>query len=139
MILLDTNVISAMMQSTPDSTLFGWLDRQSRVSLWTTSVTVLEIQRGIRILPAGKKRSWLESAFDRLIVERFDGRVVSFDAAAADKAAALIVSREQSGRNYDLEDGMIAGIAIAHHATVATRNVKHFDDLPIPVVNPWQA
>ena len=139
MIILDTNVVSSMMQSISDATLVEWLDRLPRVSIWTTSVTVLEIRRGILALPAGKKRSWLNEAFEQLLVDRLNGRILSFDHAAADEAARMIVSREKSGRNYDLEDGMIAGIAIAHLATVATRNVKHFDDLPVPVVNPCQA
>jgi predicted nucleic acid-binding protein len=37
-----------------------------------------------------------------------------------------------------MRDTFIAGIAVAHGATLATRNTKHFEDLPMPVVNPWQ-
>jgi predicted nucleic acid-binding protein len=32
---------------------------------------------------------------------------------------------------------MIAGIAIARGATIATRNMRDFADLDIPVINPW--
>jgi predicted nucleic acid-binding protein len=32
---------------------------------------------------------------------------------------------------------MIAGIAQAQRATVATNNVRHFDDLTVPFVDPW--
>ena len=32
---------------------------------------------------------------------------------------------------------MIAGIVSARHATLATRNLVHFEDLAVPVVNPW--
>jgi predicted nucleic acid-binding protein len=34
---------------------------------------------------------------------------------------------------------MIAGIVLAHHATLATRNSTHFEDLSVPVINPWLA
>jgi predicted nucleic acid-binding protein len=34
---------------------------------------------------------------------------------------------------------MIAGIVLAHHATLATRNTSHFEDLAVPVINPWTA
>jgi predicted nucleic acid-binding protein len=34
---------------------------------------------------------------------------------------------------------MIAGIALAQRARLATRDVRHFDDLSVPVVNPWSA
>ena len=32
---------------------------------------------------------------------------------------------------------MIAGIALAQHATLATRNTAHFDDISVPLINPW--
>ena len=35
--------------------------------------------------------------------------------------------------------GLIAGIVLANHATLATRNVRHFEDIAKSVVNPWEA
>jgi predicted nucleic acid-binding protein len=43
MILLDTNVLSAMMQVVPDETVARWLDQQPRESIWITTITVMEI------------------------------------------------------------------------------------------------
>ncbi len=37
----------------------------------------------------------------------------------------------------NLRHTFIAGIATARRATLATHNVRYFDDLSIPVVNPW--
>jgi len=34
---------------------------------------------------------------------------------------------------------MIAGIVLAHHASLATRNVAHFSNISAAVVNPWAA
>jgi toxin FitB len=51
----------------------------------------------------------------------------------------LMTVRQRSGRTVELRDTMIAGIALAQRATLATRNVRHFDDLRVPVVNPWDA
>jgi predicted nucleic acid-binding protein len=48
-----------------------------------------------------------------------------------------MASRHKKGRPVDLRDTMIAGIALACHATLATRNTEHFEDLPVPVVDPW--
>jgi predicted nucleic acid-binding protein len=64
-------------------------------------------------------------------------RVVAFDHAAADEAAAVMASRRKKGRLGDLRDTMIAGIVLAHGATLATRNVQHFSDLSLNIVNPW--
>jgi len=137
MILLDTNVISATMRPSPEKSVIAWLDRQPRTSVWTTSVTVLEIRFGLQMMPSGRKRTLLISLFERLLTELIEHRVVPFDTAAAQHAADLMVIRQKAGRPVELRDTMIAGIALASRATLATRNVKHFADLAIPLVNPW--
>lgn len=137
MILLDTNVLSALMRQKPDTGVIQWLDRQPRISVWTTSITVFEIRLGLQGLAAGKQRSLLMAAFDRLLTEMIQQRIAPFDSAAAQQAADLMVARQKKGRPGELRDTMIAGIALASHATLATRNVKHFEDISSSVVNPW--
>ena len=138
MILLDTNVLSAMMQGEPDETVAMWLDRKPSESIWTTSVTVMEIRVGLRTMPAGRRRDALTKAFATLLEEKIQGRIASFDAAAAEQAAELMALRKVQGRPVEQRDTMIAGIALATGATLATRNVSHFEDLSVPVVNPWK-
>jgi predicted nucleic acid-binding protein len=137
-ILLDTNVLSALMRRTPDPAVTVWLDGQPAESVWITSLTVFEIRVGLALLPQGRKRRTLTAAFDRLLEEDLEQRVASFDARAAAAAAELAATRQRAGRPIDLRDTLIAGVAIAHRATLATRNVRHFSDLDLPVVNPWE-
>jgi len=59
--------------------------------------------------------------------------------AFAEQAATLMDVRRRAGRPGETRDTMIAGIALAQRATLATRNIRHFDDLAVPVVNPWRA
>jgi toxin FitB len=136
MIILDTNVLSTLMRQTPDQRVIAWLDRQPRTSIWTTSVTVLEIRFGLQIMPSGKRRSTLLQAFEDLL-DKIGQRVVSFDVTAAEQAGDLMASRRKKGRAGELRDSMIAGIALAQHATLATRNTAHFDDTSVPLINPW--
>jgi predicted nucleic acid-binding protein len=138
MILLDTNVLSAIMQVAPDETVARWLDQQPRDSIWTTSVTVMEIHFGLNTMPASRKRSALAKALATLLDEKIQGRIASFDAAAAEQAAELMASRKAKGRPVELRDTMIAGIALASRATLATRNTSHFEDLSVPVIDPWK-
>lgn len=138
MIILDTNVLSALMRQVPDQKVVAWLDHQSRTSIWTTSVTVLEIQFGLQILAAGRRRRLLSQAFEELLA-RIGQRVATFDVAAAGQASDLMAARHRKGRPGDLRDTMIAGIVLAQHATLATRNTAHFEDAAIPIVNPWTA
>jgi predicted nucleic acid-binding protein len=137
MIILDTNVLSALMRKAADKNVVAWLDKQPRTSIWTTSVTILEIQFGLQILPAGKRRSVLIKAFETVLVDEMGRRVAPFDTVAAQYAAELMASRHKKGRPVELRDTMIAGIVLACHATLATRNTPHFEDLSVPVVNPW--
>jgi toxin FitB len=138
MIILDTNVLSALMHMRPDKNVVAWLDRQSRTSIWTTSITVLEVRFGLQIMAGGKRGSALMQAFAE-VVERIGHRVVPFDAAAAQQAADLMASRHKKGHPGELRDTMIAGIVLAQHATLATRNTAHFDDVSVPLINPWSA
>src|ERR1017187_1396548 len=138
MIILDTNVLLAPMRQAPDEQVVAWLDKQPRISVWTTSITVLEVRCGLQIMPAGKRRSLLIQAFEALL-DRIGQRVAVFDAAAAQHAADLMASRHKKGRPGDLRDTMIAGIVLAHRAALATRNTVHFDDIAVSVINPWSA
>lgn len=79
----------------------------------------------------------MEQRFDELVQLDLANRIAVFDARAAEQAAQLAAERKARGRPVDIRDTFIAGIAIAHGATLATRNAKHFADLPTPVVNPW--
>ena len=137
MIILDTNVLSALMRQAADKNVIAWLDKQPRTSIWTTSVTILEIQFGLQILPAGKRRSRLIEAFETVRMDELGRRVAPFDTVAAQHASELMSSRHKKGRPVELRDTMIAGIVLACHATLATRNTPHFEDLSVPVINPW--
>ena len=139
MILLDTCVISALMRPQDNRTVVAWLDRQSSVSIWTTAVTVLEIRFGLLTMPEGRRRSKFEQAFDGLLQQDLEGRIAAFDLAAAEAAATLAAERQRKGRPIDVRDTQIAGVALARRAAIATRNAKHFDDLSIPIVDPWAA
>jgi hypothetical protein len=136
MIILDTNVLSALMRQVPDQHVITWLDRQPRTTIWTTSVTIFEIQFGLQVLAAGKRRTMLIEAFDEVLA-KIGQRVATIDAEAGLYAGNLMAVRHRKGRPVDLRDTMIAGIALAQHATLATRNIVHFEDASIPLVNPW--
>jgi toxin FitB len=138
MIILDTNVLSALMRRAPDREVIQWLNEQPRTSVWTTSITILEIRFGLQILPSGKRRSFLIQTFET-VLDLIGEQVASFDANAAQRAVDLMASRQKKGRPMDLRDLMIAGIVLARHAILATRNTAHFEGISASVINPWVA
>jgi predicted nucleic acid-binding protein len=136
MIVLDTNVLSALMLRIPDHRVAAWLDQQPRSSIWTTSVTLFEVRFGLELLPVGKRRTFLFEDLERLLTS-INYRIIPFDTEAAHQAGVLMASRKVEGRPKELRDTMIAGIVLSRRATLATRNVRDFDDISALVVNPW--
>ena len=139
MIILDSNVVSALMYDTPDVKVLHWLDSQDAETLWITTVTIFEIRYGLELMAKGRKRTRLEDSFGFILDTGFRDRVHHLDAEAASEAARLAAKRDREGRPAGLQDTLIAGVALSRHAGIATRNTRHFEDLPISVVNPWTA
>jgi toxin FitB len=136
MIILDTNVLSALMLRVPDKTVAAWLDKQPPTSVWTTPVTLFEIRFGLEAMPLGKRRNELSQDLERLLVS-IDYRIAPFDTEAANRAGILMAARRLKGRPRELRDTMIAGIVLANHATLATRNTRDFDDIGAKLIDPW--
>jgi predicted nucleic acid-binding protein len=139
LIILDTSVLSELMQKVPNPAVVEWLDQQPAESVWITNITLLEARLGLALLPNGRRRQALELAFEQLVSEDLEGRVLDFDRPAAEAVAGLAAERQRSGRTVDMRDTQIAGIVIARRATLASRNVKRYADLTAEVVNPWEA
>jgi predicted nucleic acid-binding protein len=137
MIVLDTNVLSALMQQQPEAQIVAWLDKQPAESIWISTVTLLEARYGLALLASGRRKKVLLERFEQFLEEDLENRVLSFDMQAASLAAQLAADRKARGRPVDMRDTFIAGIALARRATLATRNTRHFEDLSVPVVNPW--
>lgn len=137
MILLDTNVLSALMRREADPGVVAWLDALPPESIWTTSVTVFEIRLGLEILADGRRKKTLEDAFARALEEDFDGRVLPFDQTAAEAAGIIAARQREAGRPIEIRDVQIAGITAARKATLATRNTRHFEGAGITLIDPW--
>jgi toxin FitB len=138
-ILLDTNVLSALMRREPDYAVTTWLDGQPAESIWTTTITIFEVRTGIELLEQGRRRRQLEQAFVEMLGRDLCGRVQSFDQTAAIAAASIAAARQRAGRPVEVRDVQIAGIAIARRAVLATRNTRHFDGFGLELVDPWSA
>jgi predicted nucleic acid-binding protein len=139
MIVLDTTAVSALMQPGLHPTAIAWLDSQPTEQMHMTTITIMEIWAGIERLPASARRRRLETAFDSVIHDTLRNRILEFDFDAAWSAATLMAERLRAGRPIDTRDTQIAGIALSRGAAIATRNVRHFADLTVEVIDPWTA
>ena len=136
MIILDTNVVSELMRPEPHEHVRDWLRRSGDVRLTTTAITVAEITHGLERLPDGRRKSNLQAAFVKLLDAL---GVLPLDGAAGFKAGKFRALREAVGHPSSPSDMMIAGIAVASGASLATRNTKDFEALPLTLIDPWAA
>lgn len=137
MIVLDTNIISELMKPTPEPSVIAWLDRQSALSIWTTSVCVFEVRAGLNTLAAGQRQRRLTDRFETFLEEGLRGRVLSLDTQSANAAASILADCKSRGTPIDFRDLLIAGIVAATRATLATRNTRHFAPTGVALVDPW--
>ena len=96
MIVLDTNVVSELMRTTPEPEVLAWLDDQPTSTLFVTTITEAEILTGIAILPDGRRRRGLTGAAERAFGVFFAERILSFDSAAAHAYASIAAARRAS-------------------------------------------
>jgi predicted nucleic acid-binding protein len=134
MIVLDTNIVATLMADGAE--IEPWLMTVPRQELYTTVMTRAEIRYGLARLPAGKRRTELVSRADALFTQTQE-RLLTFDAKAADRYGEIVATRQAAGRPISVADAIIASIAWVHRASLATRNVRDFDDCGVAVVNPY--
>jgi hypothetical protein len=137
MIILDTNVASEMMKSSPELQVLAWLNAQTASHVFITATSKAEILYGIERLPVGKKRDLLRSAANEMFERQFRERVLPFDEIAAEAFAAIAASRRRAGQPIGQFDCQIAAIARARGSAVATRDTADFADCGIELINPW--
>ena len=137
MITLDTNVVSELTSDHPAQNVVAWFARQARIDLYITAITEAELLFGAENLPIGPQRSALAAGDERMINEVLGGRVLLFDRKAARHYAEIRATRERLGHRIGYMDCMIAAIARANGAAVATRDTGGFENCGVEVINPW--
>ena len=139
MIVLDTNVLSEIMRAKPDPAVLAWLDAQPPDDLWLNAVVAAELLFGVARLPEGARKQQLALAVSAMLEQDFAGQLLSFDLNAASVYAVMLAERERIGQSMAMADAQIAAICLSRDATLATRNVKHFEGLGLALMNPWDS
>jgi predicted nucleic acid-binding protein len=139
MIILDTNVVSEPLKPHPKREVLEWLDRQAPATLYLTTINIAELWAGIEILPAGKRRTQLQTSMATEVLPLFEGRVLAFDQDCAIAFARIAANAQAAGNTIDFADCAIAGIAMTHRFILATRNSRDFKGTGIELLNPWES
>jgi hypothetical protein len=137
--LVDTNVISAVSPNRPaPAALVEWMEAQS-ASLFLSVVTIAEVEDGIAKLRREKatRRSkdlaqWLDA-----VLHLYGDRVLVFDTPTALLAGELSDQSRGRGHAPGFADIIIAATARQHSLTILSRNIRHFEPLGVPVLDPF--
>lgn len=135
--LLDTCVISELPKKNPNQGLVSWILKQSNASLFISSITLGEIQKGIAKLPESAKKQDLQTWLDTDVRKRFEGSIIAISANEALQWGELQAMSEIKGRPMPVLDGMIAASALFHEMTLVTRNIKDVEASGVKLLNPW--
>jgi predicted nucleic acid-binding protein len=134
-IVLDTNVISETFSRRPNEAVMSWLKRFD-VELAVPSVSIAEISYGIEKLQPEHRPERLKAGL-AATRQRFVSRILAFDEEAALAFGKVVGALSRNGRGMSPLDGMIAAIAMVNGGRLATRNVGHFADTGLTIINPW--
>ncbi len=133
--LLDTCVVSEMVRVSPHPGVADWLSRHAAQSALTI-VSIGELQYGIERMAPGRRRNTLQLWFDGLCAQ-YEERTLAADPLVWRTFARLKASLDMIGRPQSDFDMLIAATATVHKLTLVTRNVRHFQDSGVPIVDPW--
>ncbi|PWB93693.1 type II toxin-antitoxin system VapC family toxin [Methylosinus sporium] len=133
MYLLDTNVVSELRRARPHGGVIAWLESVADHDLYLSAVTIGEIQAGIEITRArdAERAAAIEAWLEQVAATY---NVLAMDAPAFRQWARLM-HRKPDGL---IEDAMIAATAIVHGLTVVTRDMRDFEALGAPTLNPFE-
>ena len=139
MIILDTNVVSEVFRVIPHGAVQSWIDAQPFGSLYICAPVLAEIRFGISLLKLGQRRTGLQASADQMEYQRFEGRILPFDARAAAAYGDLAAARQRLGKPIGKIDGFIAAIALVNGADIATRDAYGFFGLGLKIFNPFES
>jgi predicted nucleic acid-binding protein len=134
--LLDTCVLSEYKKLKPETKVVEWLESQSNDQLFLSVLTIGELEKGIVKMPASKRKDDLK-AFVGVLLDRFDRRLLSLDAAILRRWGSMTGTLETQGRPIPVIDSLMAATALEHDLTIVTRNENDFAPTGVKVLNPW--
>ena len=131
--VVDANLLSEPTRPAPDLRVVEWL-RLHEPDIVVNPVILGELEYGILLLPAGRRRARLEKWFAQAVRLL---RVLDIDASTAAAWARLLARLKRQGHAMPVKDSLIAATALAHGLGVATRNTQDFRHAGVRLVNPF--
>ncbi|MCK9510437.1 MAG: type II toxin-antitoxin system VapC family toxin [Pigmentiphaga sp.] len=136
--LLDTNVVSALINLNGAPSVKAWAADQDEDNLFLSVLTLAEYDKGIFNLAEDHPDRQRYIASRDALEARFAGRILSVDDAAVRRWGRIsgIVKRE-TGHPPQVIDTLLAATAIEHDLYLTTRNVRDTTRSGATIFDPW--
>ena len=132
-VLLDTNVLSELIRPRPEPTVVAFLSDQPDPLL--SAITIHELTFGAERAPVMRRArllEWVEG-----VRSQFSDRIIPVTTDVATEAGRLRAAAARAGFAVEAVDALIAASALSCNAVLATRNVRDFRPMGVPLVDPW--
>jgi predicted nucleic acid-binding protein len=131
--LVDANVLSEPTRPMPDAKVVEWL-RQNESAIVVDPIILGEIQFGILLLPAGKRRRGLEKWFQQVVAKL---TCLPWTVETGLRWAKLLADLRRAGKALPIKDSLIAATALVHDLIVVTRDIRDFRNAGVKVLDPF--
>lgn len=135
-VLVDTCVISELQRRVPNKRVVEAIERLLDHEIYFSAITIGEITKGIALLDPGQQQfrlqGWLHG-----IEQDYAHQILPVDREVARLWGETSARLRRIGVGVPLTDGLIAATAACHALPLMTRNVRHFGNMNVEVIDPW--
>ena len=124
--LLDTNVLSELRRSQPNSQVLAFVAAQPTARLFVSTLTLAEIRFGIERMADPERRADLGSWLAHTLRPLFQGRVVPITEDVLLRWRQVVEAGRRRGHTYSEPDVLIAAAALLEQLVVVSRDVGEF-------------
>lgn len=137
--LIDTNVLSETLKPRPEPKVTAWFAGHDPEDLFLSSISLGELMRGASRVKEPAKRERLIRWVEDDLTTQFQDRILPFDQNAAILWGKIMGDGDNTGHRKPMADAQIAAVAKRHGLTLVTRDVKDFEEMDVPFVDPWSS
>lgn len=124
--LLDTNTISEVSNPFGDEKVVEKINRHVDECV-ICSIVWYELLKGVKLLPAGKKKEYLEKYIFADVATCYE--IFPYDKSCADVQSDIFAKLKEAGKPTPYADTQIAAVALANDLILVTRNTDDFSNI----------
>jgi predicted nucleic acid-binding protein len=136
--LLDTCVLIELQRTHGDEQVRERFAELHERQIFISVISIGELTKGVAMIINDEGRQRRLAAWLNDLQTRYAGQILAIDLEICQLWGELTAAAAQRGHTVPATDGLIAATARRHGLSVMTRNVRHFQEAGVEIVNPWE-